>query len=175
MNVEVFKEILNICPKILGQEFDEPPLEEETISFIHELGHSREIKYITDVIVDHLHQLWRIFALIINKCLSGKDLAYQIDNKDSKKQDKIFYPRFMKMIIYHFLTKDKSISMRNRTFMHTARDDNLLGTTRFISKHEDTQVYGALLPKSMTNQALLVSVTNKTYYAIATRAEPPKP
>ncbi|GKE34663.1 hypothetical protein Tco_1453985 [Tanacetum coccineum] len=64
--------------------------------------------------------------------------------------------------------------MRNRTFMHTARDDSLLGTMRFVSRHEDTQVYGALLPKAMMNQALLDSVTYKTYYAIATCVEPPK-
>ncbi|GJU84743.1 hypothetical protein Tco_1292289 [Tanacetum coccineum] len=102
VNVEVFREIHNICLKIPGQKFDAPPSEEETLSFIRELGHSKEIKYITN-----------------------------IDNKDSKKQDKMFYPRFTKAIIHHFLTKDKSISMRNRTFMHTARDDSLLGTIRF--------------------------------------------
>ncbi|GJV92265.1 retrovirus-related pol polyprotein from transposon TNT 1-94 [Tanacetum coccineum] len=65
--------------------------------------------------------------------------------------------------------------MRNRTFMHTARDDSLLGTMRFISRHADTQVYGAILPKAMTNQALLDSIAYKTYYAIASGAEPPKP
>ncbi|GJX88519.1 hypothetical protein Tco_0340533 [Tanacetum coccineum] len=144
MNVEVFKEILNIMS---------------------------QIKYIIDVIVDHLHQPWRTFASIINKFLYGKvssldkirlsriqilwgmyyqknldfvaliweDLAYQIDNKDTKKQDKI-----------------------------------LLGTMRFVSIYEDTQVYGANLPKSMTNQAMLDSVAYKTYYAIASGAEPPK-
>ncbi|GKF17595.1 hypothetical protein Tco_0062513, partial [Tanacetum coccineum] len=57
--------------------------------------------------------------------------------------------------------------MRNRTFMHTAQDDSLLGTMRFVSRHEDTQVYGAILPKSMMNQAMLDSVAYKTYYAIA--------
>ncbi|GJX48045.1 hypothetical protein Tco_0273235 [Tanacetum coccineum] len=64
--------------------------------------------------------------------------------------------------------------MRNRTFMHTVRDDSLLGSMRFVSRHEDTQVYGAILPKSMTNQAMLDSVAYKTYYAIASGAEPPK-
>nr|GEY14468.1 hypothetical protein [Tanacetum cinerariifolium] len=147
----------------------------EALSFIRELGHSGEIKYITDVIVDPLHQPWRTFASIINKCLCGKeDLAYQIDNIDSKKQDKMFYPRFTKIIIHHFLEKYKSISMRNRTFMHTARDDSLLGTMRFVSKHADTQVYGSIIPKATTIQALLDSVAYKTYYAIASGAEPPK-
>ncbi|GKC01031.1 hypothetical protein Tco_0987167 [Tanacetum coccineum] len=38
----------------------------------------------------------------------------------------------------------------------------------------DTQVYGALLPKAMTNQAMLNFAAYKTYYAIASGAEPPK-
>ncbi|GKE54603.1 hypothetical protein Tco_1489759, partial [Tanacetum coccineum] len=60
-------------------------------------------------------------------------------------------------------------------FLHTSRDDSLLGTIRFISRHEDTQIYDALLPKSMKNQAMLDSDSYKTYSAIATGAEPPKP
>nr|GEW32600.1 putative reverse transcriptase domain-containing protein [Tanacetum cinerariifolium] len=56
VNVEVFRDILNICPRIQGQEFDEPLTKEEALYFIRELGHSREIKYIINVIVDHLHQ-----------------------------------------------------------------------------------------------------------------------
>ncbi|GJU86050.1 hypothetical protein Tco_1293596 [Tanacetum coccineum] len=165
MNVEI-REILNICPRIPSQEFDEPPSEEEALSFIRKLGHSGEIKYITDGMyykknLDFVALIW-------------EDLAYQIDNIDSKKQDKMFYPRFTKIIIHHFLTKDKSISMRNRMFMHTARDDSLLGTMRFISRHEDNHVYGAILPEAMTNQALLDFVGYKTYYAIALGAEPPK-
>nr|GFC10246.1 hypothetical protein [Tanacetum cinerariifolium] len=116
VNVEVFKCILNICPRVPGQEFDEPPSEDEALSFIRKLGHSEEIKYITDGMyykknLDFVALIW-------------EDLAYHIDNKDSKKQDKILYPRFTNIVIHHFLKKDKSISMRNRTFMHTARDCN---------------------------------------------------
>ncbi|GKB52781.1 hypothetical protein Tco_0903534, partial [Tanacetum coccineum] len=66
--------------------------------------------------------------------LIWEDLAYQIDNKDSKKQDKMFNPRFTKIINHHFLEKDKSISMRNKTFMRTARDDSLLGAKHPKSK-----------------------------------------
>ncbi|GKF34954.1 hypothetical protein Tco_0108154, partial [Tanacetum coccineum] len=186
--------------------FVDPPYEEETLSFIRTLGHFREIKFITDVIVDHLHQSWSGFASIISKCLIGKvsgldkirlsraqilwgmfykknvdfvaliweDFAYQIDNRDSKKQEKMYYPRFTKVIINHFLTKNPSILMRNRMFMHTTRDDTILGILKFVSKHEDVQVYGALLPKEMTNPTMLNSESFKTYYVIATGAEPPK-
>ncbi|GJV60812.1 hypothetical protein Tco_1466912 [Tanacetum coccineum] len=168
VNVEVFKEILNICPRILGQDFADPPYEEETLAFIRKLGHSREIKFITDVIVDHLHQPWKNLDFV---ALIWEEFAYQIDNKDSKKQDKMYYPRFTKVIINHFLTKNLSILMRNRMFMHTTTDDTVLGILKFISKHEDVQVYGALLPKEMTNPAMLNYDSFKTYYAIATRAE----
>nr|GEY12961.1 hypothetical protein [Tanacetum cinerariifolium] len=140
---------------ILGHEFVEPPSEEEALSFIPELGHSGEIKYITDVIVDHLHQPWRTFASIINKCLCGKeDSAYQIDNKDSKKQDKMFYLRFTKIIIHHFLEKDKSISMRNRTFMHIARDDNLLAYKTYYAIASREEHPKLKKPKKKSNSTI---------------------
>nr|GEY98087.1 retrovirus-related Pol polyprotein from transposon TNT 1-94 [Tanacetum cinerariifolium] len=87
VNVEVFREILNICPRIPGHEFDEPPSEEEALSFIRKLGHSREIKYITDVIVYHLNQPWRTFASIINKCHCGKSDRYVIPNLNRSNEE----------------------------------------------------------------------------------------
>ncbi|GKA22302.1 hypothetical protein Tco_0708264 [Tanacetum coccineum] len=86
----------------------------------------------------------------------------------------MYYPRFTKAIIHHFITKDKSISMRNRMFMHTAQDDSILGTMRFISKSKDFQVYGALLPRRMTNRQMRESTAYKTYLAYATSEASPK-
>ncbi|GKA24995.1 hypothetical protein Tco_0711028 [Tanacetum coccineum] len=132
VNVEEFKEILNICPRIHGQEFTNHPYEEEALSFVRHLGHTGEIEYLTDITVDHLHQPWRAFAAIINKCISGK-----IENKDAKNSDKMCYPRFTKAIISHYLKKNPSILMRNRLFIHTARDDTILGNMKFVPKNED--------------------------------------
>ncbi|GKD04291.1 hypothetical protein Tco_1179265 [Tanacetum coccineum] len=72
LDVDMFREILQVCPKILGQKFEDLPLEHDILSFIRNLGHSRDIIYLTDVNVDYLHQPWRAFATVINKCLSGK-------------------------------------------------------------------------------------------------------
>ncbi|GJV57403.1 hypothetical protein Tco_1458408 [Tanacetum coccineum] len=69
--------MLKICPKLLGQIFEEPPLEEEILSFIKDLGHTGENKFLSDVNVNHMHQPWRSFAAIINKCLSGKTTALE--------------------------------------------------------------------------------------------------
>ncbi|GJY00443.1 hypothetical protein Tco_0357461 [Tanacetum coccineum] len=40
-----------------------------------DLGHTGEIKFYLMSIVNHMHQPWRSFAAIINKCLSGKTTA----------------------------------------------------------------------------------------------------
>nr|GEU92336.1 hypothetical protein [Tanacetum cinerariifolium] len=101
-------------------------------------------------------------------------LHVQIENRDHKKQEKMHYPRFTKAVIHHFITKDKSISMRNKMFIHTSRDDSILGTMRFVSKYEDFQIYRAVLPKRMTNQQMRDSNAYKTYLAYATGAASPK-
>nr|GEZ20343.1 hypothetical protein [Tanacetum cinerariifolium] len=72
LNLENFNYMLQICPKLPGRKFKDPPIEEEILSFIRDLGHTREIKVLTDVNVNNMHQPWRSFAAIINRCLSGK-------------------------------------------------------------------------------------------------------
>nr|GEU61100.1 hypothetical protein [Tanacetum cinerariifolium] len=64
--------------------------------------------------------------------------------------------------------------MRNRIFMHTSQDDCIMGTMRFVSKDEDTQVYGALIPTVMTTPKIRDSPGYHTYLAFATRAATPK-
>ncbi|GKE24866.1 hypothetical protein Tco_1436378 [Tanacetum coccineum] len=45
----------------------------------------------------------------------------------------MYYPRFTKVIIHYFVTKDKIVSRRNKIGMHTSRDDYQINTLRFIS------------------------------------------
>ncbi|GKB51581.1 hypothetical protein Tco_0902334, partial [Tanacetum coccineum] len=107
-----------------------------TVLVHRDLGHTKDITYLTDVNVEYLHQPWRAFATVINKGLS--DLLFQIEYKDAKKTNKMSYPRFMKIIIDYFMSKDPSISMRNKMFWHTDRYDTLFTSMRCISRHEDT-------------------------------------
>ncbi|GJV77935.1 hypothetical protein Tco_1509519 [Tanacetum coccineum] len=51
---------------------NEPPFEEEILPLIRDLGHTGDIKVLSDVNINHMHQPWRSLAAIINKCLSGK-------------------------------------------------------------------------------------------------------
>ncbi|GKA99440.1 hypothetical protein Tco_0827377, partial [Tanacetum coccineum] len=56
LDVDMFREILQICPKISGQEFEDLPLDQDILSFIRDLRHTGDITYLTDVNVDYLHQ-----------------------------------------------------------------------------------------------------------------------
>ncbi|GJX92971.1 hypothetical protein Tco_0347557 [Tanacetum coccineum] len=51
---EIYTEMLQICPRIRNQKFDEPPFEQEILAFLESLGHSGEIRKITDVNVNKL-------------------------------------------------------------------------------------------------------------------------
>nr|GEW29700.1 hypothetical protein [Tanacetum cinerariifolium] len=139
-DLENFKDMLQICPNLHGQKFEDPPFEEEILAFIRELGYPEDIKLLFDVKVDTLYQLWRTFRTIINKCLSDQ-----------------LNPR------------------RNKVDYHMAKDDPILTTMRFIPKHETVQKYDAILPDTLTNQAMKESDVYKTYYDLATRKAIPKP
>ncbi|GKA15397.1 hypothetical protein Tco_0695144 [Tanacetum coccineum] len=49
-------DIFQICPRVHGQDFNELPTDEVIMSFFKELGHTGEIKSITVVVVDQMHQ-----------------------------------------------------------------------------------------------------------------------
>nr|GFA96035.1 hypothetical protein [Tanacetum cinerariifolium] len=88
--------MLHICPRVHGQTFDEPPFEEEILAFIQFLGHSVPIRTLADV-----------------------------EHKESNKSNEMYYPRFTKVIIYHFMLKDPSIPRRNKVNWHYVRDDHM--------------------------------------------------
>nr|GEV50383.1 hypothetical protein [Tanacetum cinerariifolium] len=145
VNLEYFREMLQICPIIPNQQFDELPFEEEILAFLRELSHSGETKMITNV-----------------------------EHKDSKNINEMYYPRFTKVIVNFFMTKDQYIPRRNKVNGHFSRDDHMFTTIKLVFRHQNTQQYGAILLVELTNEAIRNSESYKEYYAIASGAEPPK-
>nr|GEV71297.1 hypothetical protein [Tanacetum cinerariifolium] len=82
--------------------------------------------------VDYTYLMWEHFV-------------YQVKHKNQKKSNEMYYPRFTKSIINHFMSKDHSIPKRNKVNWHYVRDD-----------HMNSKAY-------------------KEYYAIATGEAAPKP
>ncbi|GJU92180.1 hypothetical protein Tco_1304603 [Tanacetum coccineum] len=127
LTLEIFRDIFKICPRVQGQDFDALPTDEEIVSFLRELGHTREINSLNDVIVDQMHQPWRTFAALINKSLSGKT---------------------------------------------TGLDKLRLSRAQIL--WESTQIYGKLLPESLTSPEIKESKAYKTYHGFATGDVPLK-
>nr|GEX85543.1 hypothetical protein [Tanacetum cinerariifolium] len=120
VNLESFRDMLHICLRVHGQSFNEPPFKEEILAFIGFLGHNEAIRTLTNV-----------------------------EHKNTKKSNEMYYPRFTKVIIHHFMSKDPSIPRRNK--------------------------FGAPLPIELANDEIKNSNAYKEYYEIATRAAPLKP
>nr|GFA80674.1 hypothetical protein [Tanacetum cinerariifolium] len=167
-----FREMLHISPRIPNQSFAELPSEEEILDFLRFLGHSHEIRYLTDVNVNKLYQPWRSFASVINKCLTGKSSG--VEHKNQKRSNEMYYPRFMKVIIDYFMTRKPSISRRNIINWYYVRDDILFSTIKVVSRHQTTQQYGAILSIELTNDKIRNSKAYKEYYACATGEVAPK-
>ncbi|GJZ25525.1 hypothetical protein Tco_0569778 [Tanacetum coccineum] len=71
-DAEVFRKILDICPRVQGEDFTEVPDDDSTLTFFIDLGYKGLLYKHPSMFVDHMHRPWRTLAAIINKCLSGK-------------------------------------------------------------------------------------------------------
>ncbi|GKB61447.1 hypothetical protein Tco_0917633 [Tanacetum coccineum] len=67
--------------------------------------------------VDYAYLLW-------------EDFIYQVENKNVKKSNEMYYPRFTKVIINFFMAKDQSIPRRNSVNWHYDRDDYMFTTIK---------------------------------------------
>nr|GEZ82392.1 hypothetical protein [Tanacetum cinerariifolium] len=146
INLETFRDMLHVCPRVPGQSFDELPFEVEILEFLRFLRHSDEIRTLTD-----------------------------IEHKKQKKGIEMYYPRFTKVVIHHFMSKDLSIPRRNKVNWHYVRDDNIFLTIKVVSTHQDTQQYGAILLIELMNEDIKNTTAYKEYYACATGVAAPKP
>nr|GEW04105.1 copia protein [Tanacetum cinerariifolium] len=74
---------------------------------------------------------------------------FWVKHKDIKKNNEMYYPRFTK-------------------------SGQMFITIKLVSRHQNTQQFGAMLPTELTNADIRNSEAYKEYYAVATGATPPK-
>nr|GFC10116.1 hypothetical protein [Tanacetum cinerariifolium] len=145
VNLESFRDMLHICPRVHGQSFAETSFEEEILAFICFLRHSAAIRTLTNVNINKLYQLWRSFASIINKCLTRKSSGY-----DSLRlsQAQILWGLYHKRNVDYaylmwedFVYQDPSIPKRNKVNWHYVRDDHMFSTIKLVSRHQNMQQF----------------------------------
>nr|GEZ33307.1 hypothetical protein [Tanacetum cinerariifolium] len=73
--------------------------------------------------------------------LMWEDFVYQVEHKNHKKSNEMYYPRFTKAIIHYFMSKDSSIPRRNKVHWHYVKDDHIFSTIKLVSRHQNTQQF----------------------------------
>nr|GEV27002.1 zinc finger, CCHC-type [Tanacetum cinerariifolium] len=177
IDLEAFREMFHISPRVPGQSFAELPFEEDILEFLRFLRHSAEIKTLTDSqIISSANFMGAIspkkrdYAFLI-----WEDFVYQVEHKNQKKSNEMYYSRFIKVTIHYFITKKPSIPRRNKVNWHYVRDDILFSTIKVVSRHKNTQQYGVILPIELTTEDIRNTKAYKEYYACATGEAAPKP
>ncbi|GJW50042.1 hypothetical protein Tco_0091393 [Tanacetum coccineum] len=137
-----------------GQDFDALHTDEEIMSFLRDLGHTREIHSLNDVVVDQMHQPWRTFVALINRSLSGKTTGL---NKLRFSRAQILWGMYhQKNVDYvELLWEDFIYQIDNKAYKKQEKI--------FVSAKEETQIYGAILPDSLTSPEMKETKAYKTY------------
>nr|GEZ55899.1 hypothetical protein [Tanacetum cinerariifolium] len=143
VDLEAFREMLHISHRVLGQSFAELPFEEEILEFLRFLGHSAQIKTLTD-----------------SQVISSTNFMGAISQKKRRLCLSNLKP---------------SIPRRNKVNWHYVRDDILFSTIKVVSRHQNTQQYGVILPIELTTEDIRNTKAYKEYYACATGEAAPKP
>nr|GEV61656.1 hypothetical protein [Tanacetum cinerariifolium] len=135
LNLETLRNIFQICPRVHGQDFDELIVSlfkelghtgeiKSIIDVVVDQMHQPWRTFATIINRSLSRKTSGLDKLCLSRAqtLSGmyykknvdyvellwEDFTYQIDNRGHKKQEKMYYPRFTNVIIYYFLTKDKT-------------------------------------------------------------------
>nr|GEU97489.1 hypothetical protein [Tanacetum cinerariifolium] len=179
VDLEAFREMLHISPRVSGQSFDEPPFKEEILDFLRFLGHSAQIKTLSDVNVNKIFQPWRSFAAVFNKCLTGKSFGF---DSFRLSQAQILWGLYHKrnidyayLIWEDFVYQVEHKKQIKSNEMYYPRDDILFSTIKVVSRHQNTQQYDVILPIELTNEDIRNTKAYKEYYACATGEAAPKP
>nr|GEY47613.1 retrovirus-related Pol polyprotein from transposon TNT 1-94 [Tanacetum cinerariifolium] len=90
--------------------------------------------------------------------LMWEDFVYQVEHKNQKKSNEMYYPRFTKAIIHHFMSKDPSIPKRNKVNWHYVRDDHMF----FIIKLAYKEYYAIAIGEAASKPKASVKRTRSS-------------
>ncbi|GJT82995.1 hypothetical protein Tco_1057337 [Tanacetum coccineum] len=181
VDAEVFRKILDIYPRVEGEEFT-PVQDDDTLTFLTDLGYKGPLHKYTNMYVDHMHQPWRTLAAIIKKCISRKTASndrlrksrIDILKERKSRRETMPFPRFTKVIINHFLSQHKSLSNLKYQHYHTIKDDGIVSLLKFVRIGEDYQEYELAIPDMMLNDAIKESESYQMFIKYSTSQIPPK-
>ncbi|GJV96136.1 hypothetical protein Tco_1547713 [Tanacetum coccineum] len=121
----------------------------------------------------HYHQLLPIIAEKVHQEKVQQEKLKEVKARWEEKEEES--REYVELLWEDFIYQiDNRAYKKNKIGMHTSRDDYLINTLRFVSAKKATQIYGALLPESLTSPEMKETKAYKTYLGFATGATPPK-
>ncbi|GJT42274.1 hypothetical protein Tco_0950989 [Tanacetum coccineum] len=157
IDAEVFRKILDICPRVKGKEFTKVQDDDATLTFLIDLGYKGPPHKSTNMYVDHMHQPWRTLVAIINKCLSGKTTS-----NDRLRKSRID------------ILKKKKSRREIMSFLRFTKDDGIVSRLKLLRIGKDYQEYGLPITDMMRNDQIKQSESYQMVIKYSTRQIPPK-
>ncbi|GKB01955.1 hypothetical protein Tco_0829999 [Tanacetum coccineum] len=74
---DTLRDALQITPVDTNNAFSSPPTPDALIKFVNDLGYSRVIRTLSDVMTNDMFQPWRALTAVINLCLMGKTSGFE--------------------------------------------------------------------------------------------------
>nr|GFC62258.1 monodehydroascorbate reductase [Tanacetum cinerariifolium] len=71
------RDALQITPVNNNKAFSSLPSSDALINFVNELGYSKLVRNLYNVVTNDMFQPWRALTTIINQCLTGKTLGFE--------------------------------------------------------------------------------------------------
>ncbi|GJZ39092.1 retrovirus-related pol polyprotein from transposon TNT 1-94 [Tanacetum coccineum] len=137
VNADVFRTILDICPRVEGVDFIDVPDDDTTLAFLIKLGYKGPLYKHTNMFVDHMHHPWRTLEAIINKCLPGKTAS---NDKLCKSRTDILWGILI-------IVRRRDQDVKTCHFPDSPR-------LKFNTTCEDYHKYGLSIPETMLTEAI---------------------
>ncbi|GKE36359.1 hypothetical protein Tco_1459764, partial [Tanacetum coccineum] len=144
VNAEVFRTILNICPRVEGVDFIDVLDNDTALTFLIDLGYKGSLNRHTNM------------------------------KEKRSRRENMPYPQFTKIIINHFLKQHKSLTNLNHKHYHTIKDDGIVSRLKFVRIGEDYQEYGHPIPDVMLTDAIKHLESYQMFIKYLTNQIPPK-
>ncbi|GKD59639.1 hypothetical protein Tco_1297148 [Tanacetum coccineum] len=158
--------------KSQGRNLKNLHLEEEILPLIRDFGHTGDIKVLSDVNINHMHQPWRSLAAIINKCLSGKTTG--LERLCLLRAQLLWGHSHCRLTSWQ-----RIINIKENTRCYATRpgDGSMVTTIRVILQTSSTQIYSVILPSALnkTKPGIGVLEAYMTYHVYVTGEKTLKP
>nr|GEY00487.1 hypothetical protein [Tanacetum cinerariifolium] len=155
VDLEAFREMLHISPRVPGQSFAELPFEEEILEFLRTMATTIKQQVALDEV------------LVLSAQRFKMDTRKNIVDLEAFREMLHISPRVPGQSFAELPFEEEILEF--------LRDDILFSTIKVVSRHQNTQQYGAILPIELTTEDIRNTKAYKEYYACATGEAAPKP